>query len=253
MKNFTVSKISSVIQYAAEESSWISQKRPHHILAYQLSGFYFHYFEKTSLLVKPDTFFFINQKDDYRVERTVCGGSALCIHFLTDEDIDLPSFGISGLKNPQIKKDFYKIFNAWNDDTEENYFLAYSLLYKLLNELKFFTEKPYIPLKTKRSAEKIALVLENRYQEKIDFEDLANSVGFSTRYVNKIFRAQYGVTPNQYLINYRILKALELLTTTKSKIEEIALKTGFSDPYYFSKFFKKQTGYSPAKFRKQYS
>ena len=112
--------------------------------------------------------------------------------------------------------------------------------------------KPYIPLKKKKIVEEVVGVLETAYREKIDFTVLASDFGFSPQYLSKLFRKQYGMSPNRYLLQYRILKAMELLTTTALKIEEIAQNTGFNDEYYFSKFFKKQTGYTPTQFRKQY-
>ena len=43
---------------------------------------------------------------------------------------------------------------------------------------------------------------------------------------------------------------MELLSENNLKIQEIALKSGFQDTYYFSKFFKQKTGLSPSEFKK---
>ena len=251
MKPFTIKKICSVLEYSTTETGWISNERSHHILAYQTSGFYFHHFENQTLLFKPDTFFFIHQKDRYRVETTVCGGSSLCIHFLSDEPLDLPSFAVNCLDNPTVKQEFKKILNAWSESPEENHFLCHAILYRLLHTAKTLKEKPFVPSKTKKLAETLALEIERRYATKIDLPAFCDELGYSFRYVNKLFKEKYGVTPTQYLVNLRILKSMELLAETKLKIGEIAAQTGFSDEYYFSKFFKKQTGTSPSAFRKQ--
>ncbi len=254
MDNFIITNISDVLEYSTNETNWVSAKRSHHILAYQLSGFYFHYFENTALLIKPNTLFFINQKDFYRVEQKIQGHStSLVVHFFTDKPIEQSSFGVNLFENSPVKNDFYKLLNAWKTDKENNHFYSFSILYKLLNTLNNHTKKGYITTKSQNLANMIASKIETNYQEKIDYEKLAKHLGISTRYLNKLFHLQYGITPNQYLINYRISKAMELLISTQLKIEEIALKTGFSDSYYFSKFFKKQTGTSPTAFRKQYT
>ncbi|MBE5752071.1 MAG: helix-turn-helix transcriptional regulator [Clostridiales bacterium] len=252
MNNFNISKICTIKEYQTQETKWISNERQHHILGYQRSGFYLHHFADQSLMLKPDTFFFINQKDFYRVECTLSKGAALVVHFLSDDDIPFPSFAINATDYPHIKNDFLKLLNAWNSDAEEHYFYNYSLVYKLLDTMRQLQNKPYIPLKKKKIVEEVVGVLETAYREKIDFTVLASDFGFSPQYLSKLFREQYGMSPNRYLLQYRILKAMELLTTTALKIEEIAQNTGFNDEYYFSKFFKKQTGYTPTQFRKQY-
>ena len=249
MDNFIISKICTVMEYSTDETHWISNNRPHHILAYQSSGFYFHYFQNSSLLIKPDTFFFINQKDFFRVERTISGGTSLVIHFTTEQEIQTPSFGMNCNTNPKIKNDFYKLLNMWKSK-EQTHFSCYSLMYKLLDSLKVSTEKPYIAPQSQKNMESVAAELELHFAEKIKNEELSKKFGISTRYLNKQFHKQYGITPNQYLINYRIIKAMDLLSKTDLKIEQISLQTGFQDPYYFSKFFKRQTGYSPSLFRK---
>ena len=135
-------------------------------------------------------------------------------------------------------------------------FSCYSLFYKLLDSLKNAIDKPYIAHHTQEEHMKlVAKELELHFNEKIKNDNIAmiisqKKIEISTRYLNKQFLEQCGVTLNQYLLNYRIIKAMELLLNTNLKIEEIAFQTGFQDSYYFSKFFKQQTGFSPSPFRK---
>lgn len=65
------------------------------------------------------------------------------------------------------------------------------------------------------------------------------------------FKAEYHQTVHQYLLNYRLECAKEMLKSNMS-IKEIALKCGFEDANYFSKAFKKKTGCSPAGYRQQF-
>ncbi|MCK0123906.1 helix-turn-helix transcriptional regulator [Gelidibacter sp. F2691] len=58
-----------------------------------------------------------------------------------------------------------------------------------------------------------------------------------------------GKSPNIFLRDYRLNKALELLENRRENISEIAYQTGFSSPAYFSKCFHKKYGILPSNFR----
>jgi AraC-like DNA-binding protein len=71
---------------------------------------------------------------------------------------------------------------------------------------------------------------------------------YSGEYLRKLFRKEIGETPLAYLSERRIEYAKQLLKnrySNKITIKQIALLTGFGDPYYFSRVFKKMTGKSP--------
>lgn len=58
-----------------------------------------------------------------------------------------------------------------------------------------------------------------------------------------------GVTPQQYVINFRINKACELMSNHTLTISDISRSVGYYDTLGFSKIFKKETGVSPRKYR----
>ncbi len=87
------------------------------------------------------------------------------------------------------------------------------------------------------------------------FENLTNSeyaerCGMSLPYFLKNFKKVSGTTPQEYKTAQRISVAQNMLITTDYKINYIAQITGFSDPLYFSRCFKKKTGISPENYRK---
>lgn len=77
----------------------------------------------------------------------------------------------------------------------------------------------------------------------------AADCGYSKYCINKLFRAQMDTTVDDYLINFRMEKAKELLTFTKESVKVIAFRAGYSDPNYFNWTFRKKTGKSPLQFR----
>lgn len=75
-------------------------------------------------------------------------------------------------------------------------------------------------------------------------------LGVSKHYLRHCFKEEVGLTPLEYLTDLRIQQAKCLLAQNSyMTIGEIALNCGFSDPYYFSRCFKKNTGVSPREFR----
>jgi len=102
------------------------------------------------------------------------------------------------------------------------------------------------------SIEKLNNVLkyiQDHISENITVEALANFVHFHPNYFTHIFKKYMGIPPIQYIIKIRFERAKYLLKTTELQINEIAIKTGFCDVFYFSKSFKNYSGYSPSDFR----
>jgi AraC-like DNA-binding protein len=79
---------------------------------------------------------------------------------------------------------------------------------------------------------------------------IADQLGVDRSLLSRKFHAVYGVTPVQYLINARIKHGMELLADSSLMIKEIAARSGFSDPNYFTKIIKKYTGNSVREYRK---
>jgi len=91
--------------------------------------------------------------------------------------------------------------------------------------------------------------LNDYYQENITLSSLAEKMNYSMRHLSVSFKQQTGVSPIEYLIRIRISHACKLLVETDGSLREIAAQVGYPDVYYFSRIFKKQTGYSPARYQ----
>lgn len=95
----------------------------------------------------------------------------------------------------------------------------------------------------------VEYIAEN-YGEKIYIETLADMIGVSPDYFTKMFKDSIGTTPIDYINGVRVNHALRLLTMTDTPVNEIAEKTGFSNPNYFHKIFKSYMQTSPLAYRK---
>lgn len=80
-------------------------------------------------------------------------------------------------------------------------------------------------------------------------DNVASSVNLSSSHFSVVFKREIGESFKDYLTRVRIEHAKELLRTTNLKCSEIAYKSGYNDPHYFSYVFKKNTGIPPQEFR----
>ncbi len=94
------------------------------------------------------------------------------------------------------------------------------------------------------------LVILNNPPER-SMEEVAATLGMGYSKFRKVFRRYTGMAPKQYQVQLRIQKAMLLLNDESRSIKEVAAETGFDSPYYFSRIFKKKTGYSPQEYRRR--
>ncbi len=91
----------------------------------------------------------------------------------------------------------------------------------------------------------------NHYFDAIGVADIARYVCIDRTYLYELFRKYLGVSPQYYLVNYRLTRAEELLTHTELTLSEIALSCGYQNAYSFGKAFKAKRGIAPIKFREK--
>ncbi|MDO5136772.1 MAG: helix-turn-helix transcriptional regulator, partial [Eubacteriales bacterium] len=94
-------------------------------------------------------------------------------------------------------------------------------------------------------------ISKNYMNESLSVKDISGHVFLSPSYVCTFFKNETGKTLNQYLTEYRMEKARQLLSDPRYKISEISSRVGYSDGNYFGKSFKKHTGLSPSEYREK--
>jgi len=92
-------------------------------------------------------------------------------------------------------------------------------------------------------------IRENSTQN-IDFEMLAKSFGYSYGRFRHIFKAVTGDTLNNYLLEQRMTKSKNMLSSSDMPVKDIAASAGFSSLSYFEKFFKKRMNLTPVEYRR---
>lgn len=102
----------------------------------------------------------------------------------------------------------------------------------------------------KYSNEAVQFIRHNYYRD-LNVQEIADSIGITRAYLSTCFKSVYQLSVQEYMTEYRLEKAKEMLTDSDLKIKEIALYTGYQDELYFSKVFKKKYGVSPRMFRQK--
>lgn len=96
----------------------------------------------------------------------------------------------------------------------------------------------------------IKFIEENYNIPDLSMKRVCECVHISPSHFSNIFKKEIGVTFVQYVTEYRIEKAKQLLKYTPLKTYEISEAVGYSDAHYFSTIFKKNTGKSPSDYRR---
>lgn len=145
---------------------------------------------------------------------------------------------------PNAGKIFNEMLSCSQLENGRSAFLA-SCLWKLISVLLEHGEpkSDYI--------DKALNFMHSNYANKITIQEIANSLGLNRKYFCTIFSKQIGVSPSEYLINLRLNKAAELMTTYQESPTTAAMSVGYDDIYHFSKIFKKHFGLSPREYCKK--
>lgn len=93
--------------------------------------------------------------------------------------------------------------------------------------------------------------IELNFQNDISVEDIAKNCGLNRSYFGKIFRDAVGKSPQEFLLNYRMVKAAELLKLTNLSVADVGNAVGYPNALHFSRAFKNVYGVSPRAWRNQ--
>ena len=127
----------------------------------------------------------------------------------------------------------------------------YSLLALMLDQLELNRRLAREPGEAgSLDARAIQRYIHEHLAEPMRLEDLAEQAHLSPTHFARLFKSIFGTSPMRYVIERRIDRAADLLTTTRMKMAHIARTVGYEDPYYFSRLFRRVTGEAPSAYRR---
>ncbi len=130
--------------------------------------------------------------------------------------------------------------------------IASGMVIKLLGYIiSFAKQKDFSGKRIAMVIEEARFFMRQNTDRELNLEQLADKQHIGYSYFRRMFKKYTGVSPGQYHLQLRIMRAKEMLVTTDKSIKEISLELGFQTIHYFSLIFKKKVGVTPSEFRKR--
>lgn len=147
--------------------------------------------------------------------------------------------------NPRINELLQRFYHTCIMPGSLHVLRAKSLFFNIMDEVL----SCYGHRKNESGRELVEQVMEYmnlHYMEQLTMPKLAEQYGLGSKQLAYLFQKHAAMSPNEYLIVQRVSHAKELLCKTACSVAEVSAYVGYSDPYYFSKLFKRRTGVSPS-------
>lgn len=236
-------KISSILRDLSIVGTRQMQCRRSHGFIIKLQGITEYCAGEQTWLLEAGQILFVPKGSSYFI-REVEPGYSYVVNFDCDRTCAMYRLPVpSGM---DITQPAEKLYNNW---CKRNPYTAAAELYRLLDK----TAVPqYVSPTEKQLLEPVLSFLHQHLTEpELDISQLASLAGVSQVYLRRIFKKQHGVSPAGFVIRQRLQLAKQLLEENRT-VNQVAAATGYRDPLYFSRLFKKHLGLSPTEYRQKH-
>ncbi|WP_159867101.1 MULTISPECIES: helix-turn-helix domain-containing protein [unclassified Raoultella] len=241
-------------------------------IAIVISGSGFHILNDKPHFISQGDFFYINANDIHYYE-SINDLSLINIlirkdfpaHFIKNKSIEILKNSILTLtlksKTPVLDSNnlheiisLSETINAMNDDEfSDGYFMhTESILLKIIMILLHNTKARPLSVIDKTGKQLLIEYVKNNYMNSFNWKDAESECGVNRRTIFRFFNEISGLTPNNFLQQYRIYKAKEFLRTTDYSISEISKMTGFLYTSHLSKVYRKKFEFTPSEERSSF-
>ncbi|MGN1291449.1 MAG: helix-turn-helix domain-containing protein, partial [Levilactobacillus brevis] len=140
-----------------------------------------------------------------------------------------------------------QIFKNSSASEEYGFWQAQQLFIDVLQEIQVQSQQESAMVQLSGQVQRY---LRDHFNEKITNTTLSRAFHFHPNYLIRTLKATTGLTPTEFLRQYRMEEASKRLLNTNMSETEIASAIGFQNIYYFSTVFKQYTGLSPSQYRR---
>lgn len=199
------------------------------------------------MVVKEGELLFAPKGSTYSSTVLTEGATYTAIHFEADfaEEPKMATYTLENFPEAEIMANSFS--DMWNFGSQADRYTCLSMLYNLLSYLSIVENTQSHTSGSKHLiAPAIDYLKKHIYDNTLKIDHLPGMCGISDTYFRKLFREQYGMTPQSYVLSKRLSHAHAIIRSGDfNTIGEVATIVGFNDPLYFSKAFKKAYGMSP--------
>lgn len=162
------------------------------------------------------------------------------------------------IKDETVTNLMFKIMDFAQNEDESSRFIAKGYTYQLIGHLcEHYTLSHLDENLQKRNNHKLDRIntaveyMHTNYSDEITTEQLSQLACLSQSHFCHIFKDVFSISAKAYLLEIRIKKAAELLSSTNMSVSDISTACGFSNASYFTRAFKKRTLSTPSEYRKE--
>lgn len=248
--NLVINKIYTV--YEGEFNPGFLKKksvgRPFDGFVYFIYGDVDYFFDDYSFNANPQNFICLTKDSIYDIN-ILKKSKFICIDFDFCGGSQKRKSEVYKINSSSLKRSFSKIFYLWNQKMPWSVPEAFSVLYGLYSDAVKSKTKKYAN-KNEFLSEITSYILSHYCEKDFSIKDIADYGGISETHLRRTFKQNLNISPIKYINYLKLDKAKKMLQVSNFTINEIAASVGFDDPYYFSRFFKHETGLSPSEYKK---
>ena len=141
---------------------------------------------------------------------------------------------------------FKKAYECWTKKGVGYYHRCIGYFYQILAECS--VQNAQATLSESKIQSSVDFIKANYTKSDLQISEIASKSFISEVYFRKLFKAEFGMSPQKYIIKLRLQKASELIETGDYSLKEIAFMSGYNDYKYFSSEFKLYFGVSPSEY-----
>ena len=238
----------SVYSRIAEVGHYEYGQRINYEMVYKFDGRSQQYFHDLTVDMVPDCIYLAPK---YSINSCTVTERGSIINILFDIPEPFPNKDILPeviplTPNNRYKSQFIAVRQIWENKSPASYHRCHAMVSSILADLIAEREKQYLQSgKYQQIAPAVDYIRQN-YRMAISVSDLTELCGISDEYLRRLFRSYLGQTPLEYIHTLRLSHARELLLNGMS-VTDAAAESGFENPNYFSRLYKKHYKISPSR------
>lgn len=238
-------RIIDILKFSQKNTVSNTAARSFNALSFRTRG-------KTKIKTEKQEYFMIDNTVAYipahlAYIREAVEDEMIVVHF---ESLDYRTYEIEYFisSNPEkMKILFEKMFDEWNEKAVGYKYRCTALFYEILREC--YVQNFVLDEKNSKIQNSVDYLLSNFKKPEITVGEIARQSFVSEVYFRKIFKKEYGISPQKYIVSLRIQNAKALIDAGYFSLQEVAYLSGYSDYKYFSVEFKRVVGVSPSEYK----